>query len=401
MTHMAQLDILRQECSIPVAGEYDIIVVGGGIAGCAAALAAARKGSSVLLLEKMTMLGGLATAGHVVIYLPLCDGYGHQVCAGIAEEFLHLSVKYSYTDNVTTWKEAGRRYETRFNGPAYALALEEILLSEKVEILYDTLFTGSVVEDGSVTAVIVENKSGRQAYRCKAVIDASGDAEVLKRMGKPCAAAENSLAIWCYASGAGSTHTLKRGGAEERGLYLVSLGNIDTKAAKHIVVEPYFGDSAKGVNRFIIDGHKRLLGCVKEDADLTLASLPSMAQFRMAQRIEGAYVMSDADSGKHFEDNIGGVGDWRRPAPVYEIPYRALYVEGVKNVLAAGRCISAKDEAWEITRVIPAAAVTGEAAGAAAVMAVQHGVAVEDLSVEQLRSMLADDGVILDVNEGR
>ena len=111
--------------------------------------------------------------------------------------------------------------------------------------------------------------------------------------------------------------------------------------------------------------------------------------------------MSDADSGKHFEDNIGGVGDWRRPAPVYEIPYRALYVEGVKNVLAAGRCISAKDEAWEITRVIPAAAVTGEAAGAAAVMAVQHGVAVEDLSVEQLRSMLADDGVMLDVNEGR
>ena len=72
----------------------DVVVAGGGIAGCAAALAAARNGARVLLIEKQTLLGGLATAGLITYYLPLCDGEGTQMSYGIAEEFLHLSVQH-------------------------------------------------------------------------------------------------------------------------------------------------------------------------------------------------------------------------------------------------------------------------------------------------------------------
>ena len=64
---------------LPVYGSYDTVVVGGGFAGIAAALAAARGGNKVLLCEKMFILGGLGTAGLVTIYLPLCDGKGHQL----------------------------------------------------------------------------------------------------------------------------------------------------------------------------------------------------------------------------------------------------------------------------------------------------------------------------------
>ena len=71
---------------LPVSREYDVVVVGGGVAGCAAALASVRSGMKTLLIEKQTILGGLATSGHVVIYLPLDDGYGRQVIGGIAEE---------------------------------------------------------------------------------------------------------------------------------------------------------------------------------------------------------------------------------------------------------------------------------------------------------------------------
>jgi len=397
---MNQTISITQQVTATNAGSYDIVVVGGGIAGCAAALSAVRMGKKVLLLEKMTMLGGLATAGHIVIYLPLDDGYGRQVIGGIAEELLRLSVKYSYTDDIDHWKENSRRYETRFNGPTYALALEELLLKEGVDILYDSLFVGALMEDGWCRAVMVENKSGREVYYCKAVIDSSGDAEVLGRIGLPTPAAENSLAIWCYCTRGGTGHLLKRGGAAEHDLHLLTLGNIDTKAQKHIVVEPYYGDSAKNINRFILDGHKRLLDVVKEDNDLVLASLPSMAQIRMARRIEGAYTLGDKDSGAHFKDNIGATGDWRRPNPVYEIPYRSLYTPEVRNVLAAGRCIAAEEEAWQVTRVIPPAAVTGEAAGVAAAICAEESLAVQNIPVERIRQRLADVGVMLDVNKG-
>lgn len=392
---------ISQQVTATNAGSYDIVVVGGGIAGCAAALSAVRMGRKVLLLEKMTMLGGLATAGHIVIYLPLDDGYGHQVIGGIAEELLRLSVKYSYTDDIDHWKENSKRYETRFNGPIYALALEELLLKESVDILYDSLFVGALMEDGWCRAVMVENKSGREVYYCNALVDASGDAEVLDRIGLPTPAAENSLAIWCYCTRGGQKHLLKRGGAAEHDLHLLTLGNIDTKVQKHIVVEPYYGDSARNINRFILDGHKRLLEVVKDDKDLVLASLPSMAQIRMARRIEGAYLLDDKDSGAHFEDNIGATGDWRRPNPVYEIPYRCLYTPQIRNVLAAGRCIAAEREAWQVTRVIPPAAVTGEAAGVAAAICATEALAVQDIPVARIRSRLAEVGVMLDVNKAQ
>ena len=397
---MKESNVLTQEIAAAYAGDYDIVVVGGGIAGCAAALAAVRMGKKVLLLEKQTMLGGLATSGHIVIYLPLDDGYGRQVMGGIAEELLNLSVKYSYGDDIVTWREVGRRMETRFNGPIYALALEELLLSEGVEILYDTLFVGCLMENGWCRAVLTENKSGREYYGCGAVIDASGDAEVLNRIGLNTPAAENSLAIWCYCTRGGEGHLLKRGGAAEHDLHLLTLGNIDKQAKKHLVVEPYYGDSGKNVNRFIQDGHKRLLSAVKEDENLVLASLPGMAQIRMSRRIEGAYLLGDKDSGKHFEDNIGATGDWRRPNPVYEIPYRSLYTNEVKNVLAAGRCIAAEEEAWQVTRVIPPAAVTGEAAGVAAALCLEEQKSVQEISVQTIRKTLASKGVMLDINKG-
>ena len=396
---MENKHVYSQMLEVPSVDAYDVIVVGGGIAGCAAALAAAREGKSVLLLEKMTMLGGLGTAGHIVIYLPLCDGYGRQVIGGIAEELLLLSTKYSFHDDVAHWRENGKRYETRYDGPSYALALEELLEQSGVAILYDTLAVTPIMQGRRCKAVVVENKSGRCAYSCIAVVDATGDAEVFSRIGVPCECAENNLAIWCYCTRGGEGHILERGGARELGLNLLTLGNIDKNARSDVVRRPYSGGSAGEVNRFILDGHRRLLDLVKEDADLVLASLPSMPQIRMARRIQGAYTLTEADLSSHFDDNVGAAGDWRRPNPVYEIPYRTLYTPEVDNILAAGRCISSTGVAWEVTRVIPPAAVTGQAAGTAAAMLAGNAAAsAAALPVSGLREKLSAAGVMLDVN---
>ena len=80
--------------NIKIIDEFDVIVVGGGIAGVAAAIAASRNNSKVCIVEKECSLGGLATLGLVWCYLPLCDGKGRQVIGGLGEELLKNSIKY-------------------------------------------------------------------------------------------------------------------------------------------------------------------------------------------------------------------------------------------------------------------------------------------------------------------
>ena len=87
---------IRLEEQVPVRGEYDVLVAGGGVAGCAAALEAARCGRRVLLLEKGVALGGLATIGLINLFVPMCNGRGVPVIRGMAEEFLRLSIRYGY-----------------------------------------------------------------------------------------------------------------------------------------------------------------------------------------------------------------------------------------------------------------------------------------------------------------
>ena len=77
---------LEETITTKVEDTYDVAVCGGGFAGISAALASARQGKKTVLFERQFMLGGLGTSGIVTIYLPLCDGYGHQVSFGIAEE---------------------------------------------------------------------------------------------------------------------------------------------------------------------------------------------------------------------------------------------------------------------------------------------------------------------------
>ena len=99
------MEFITEVKQTAVCDEYDVIVVGGGVAGVSAALSAARNGAKVLLIEKTTVLGGLATAGLVILYFPLDDGCGHKVIGGVSEELLHASIKYGYDNLPAAWKD--------------------------------------------------------------------------------------------------------------------------------------------------------------------------------------------------------------------------------------------------------------------------------------------------------
>ena len=149
--------------------KYDHVVVGGGFAGVAAALASARAGAKTCLLERTNVLGGLSTQGHIIVFMPLCDGYGRQVTFGIPEELLRLPMKYSaakpngaWVDKKGTKKElSAARYELVFDPGPMMLGLERALVDAGVDIFYDCS-AENVVRAGTR---IAGGHSHRGAYR--------------------------------------------------------------------------------------------------------------------------------------------------------------------------------------------------------------------------------------------
>jgi hypothetical protein len=394
---------LEENRKISIEGAYDVIVVGGGVAGTAAAIAAARNGCSTLLIEKSVMLGGLATMGSIAIYLPLCDGRGNKVVGGIAEELLRLSIKYGYDNLPSEWAggpvrvETKQRYQTIFSPPEFVLALDEIMLQEGVSLLFDTLFCTPVTEDRTCRAVVVENKSGRAAYTAKCFVDATGDADLAFRSGCQCVESDNWLSYWLYSTNLASMEEALRGGRIERAIHLEQLGADNTGLGAPEGARKYSGTDAAEVTEFILEGRRmareRIMNREKEAQ--SYLSLPGMAQLRTTRRIAGRYTLSGEDSSRSFADSIGCTGDWRKRGPIHEIPYRCLTTESMDNILAAGRCIATRGEAWEVCRVIPPAAMTGQAAGSAAALAVRNNCRVQAIDLDELQTLLSDTGILL------
>ena len=123
--------------------------------------------------------------------------------------------------------------------------------------------------------------------------------------------------------------------------------------------------------------------------------IATVPQLRMTRRIVGEYTLHDTEMHTPFADSVGMVSDWRKRGPVYEVPFGTLYNAAVKNLFCAGRCTSVTDDMWDIMRVIPCCAVTGQAAGIAAVLAAEDDLAQPAALLPELQKRLQKDGVVL------
>ena len=109
----------------------------------------------------------------------------------------------------------------------------------------------------------------------------------------------------------------------------------------------------------------------------------------MTRKLVGEYVLSHKEKHTYFEDSIGMVSDWKKRGPIYEVPFRTLYHSSVKNLICAGRGISVTETMWDIMRVIPCCAVTGQAAGTAAALTDDFST----LHINKLQETLVEYGV--------
>jgi len=398
------MNAITEKLTTPVVEAYDVAVCGGGFGGISAALAAARMGKKTVLFEREFMLGGLGTAGLITIYLPICDGLGHQVSFGIAEELLRLSISMgaearypaNWLDGIGTRTEKDLRFAVRYNAQIFAILAEQLLLKEGVEILYGTQILDVVKDGDKISHLIYQNKTGRQACRVRSVVDATGDCDIGLFAGAPTETFQqgNTLASWYYYMGKNGYNLRQLGCAEPP-----KEEQTEANRQQLLVDRRFTGLDGKELSEMTVLSHASVLNDLKaarkEDPTIWPVTIATIPQVRMSRKIVGEYTLSQTEDKAYFEDSIGMVSNWKKRGPIYEVPFRTLYSSKVKNLITAGRCTCVTETLWDVMRVIPCCAVTGQAAGTAAAMTDDF----TSLCIKDLQAQLVKDGVVLHVRD--
>lgn len=376
---------------------YDVAVVGGGVAGCSAAISSAREGKSVLLLERALLLGGLATCGLVNWWEPMCDGRGRQLIFGISEEMLKRAILHSYNTVPACWKSGTAeerilaantlpkdqsRYVSRFLPTVLSLVLLDWLKEEGVDVVFDALLTDVSVKNGAVTSLRFATQNGFERVRARAYIDATGSAEVFFRGNFPTEEGKNAVCYFAHTAGDGDCRKWKFVGGEAAW---------EQKDQSSFLT----GTSRENINHTVQSGQLRLYREYQAGKVQEITALPTMPQFRTIRRIVGKSTLRGEDANAQMDDALCVGGDFTEKGKWFEIPYSAFYCEGAKNLVAAGRIISAIGQAWNATRVIPIAALTGEVAGVIAARAVEEKKSVSALEIKKIREDLQSRGILI------
>lgn len=419
---------------ISVDDTYDIVVAGGGPAGCAAAIAAASEGSRVLLIEATGNLGGLGTSGMVPAWCPFTDGE-KIIYRGLAEKIFLESKK-------GVPHEPADLYDWATINPEYLIGVYDRMVAQSgADILFFSRVAAvEMASDDKVDAVIVANKDGLTAYRPKILIDATGDGDICAWAGAEYLKGDSDGVLQkstlCFSVANIDTKAYREGpelhsghnpdSASARASRTGRFPLLDTHCchnlvgpgvvqfnANHIEIkdttDPRQLSDAMRLGRQVADQHLEMLKEFRPDVfrDAFIVKTAIIPGIRDSRRIVGDYLFTGDDwrARRTFDDEIGrncyfidihksGVPEVHYSrGESHGIPYRVLTPKGLRNVLVAGRCISTDEEAYGSLRVMPPCLVTGEAAGVAARLAsLSASRDVHSVDISDLRSRLKARG---------
>jgi hypothetical protein len=181
----ANVDELRNVATIyeparetPVANIVDVVVAGGGTAGVVSAIASARNGAKTLLLERSGFLGGHIAGQLLEHSAGWHDTKGDQIVAGIPQEIVDRLVEIGASPGHVRDDTGYTKFRVPIHHEEFKSLVTLMLAESGVKILVYSPLVQALVEDGVVKGVVVENKSGRQAFLAKVVVDCTGDADV-------------------------------------------------------------------------------------------------------------------------------------------------------------------------------------------------------------------------------
>jgi hypothetical protein len=435
---------------VPVIAEADICVVGGSCTGVFAAVRAARLGARVVIVEKQNRFGGVATSGLVNMWHSIYNtDYNEQIIGGLTYEVME---RLGRRNAISQFKNT-KTYGIRLNSEELTIELDEIVLETKIKPYLHTYFCAPVMEDGKISAVIVQNKSGRGAIEARMFIDASGDADLCYLAGLPTylpAHIQPPTACARFShwppEKRNPTALIMRHAEEfhlpegfiwgapvppDNEVYMLAGTRVAGK-------NPVDGDQltfcemeGRRQVRAIMDIYKKY----SPDSGIHkigLQALPSCIGIRESRHIRGIYQLTGNDLlyGRKFDDAIANgtypvdihhqdkpgitlqyldgtqryscpgkpavVTRWRAEAAdypkYYQIPLRSLIPQKTRNIIAAGRMLDADREAFGAVRVMVNLNQTGEAAGVAAWHALSAGLDISQVHAADVRKTLAAGG---------
>ena len=414
----------------------DVLVCGGGPAGIGAALRAARMGASVMIVEMGGCLGGIATAG-------MMSHWGGRSSSKIMQELFELSRE---RDLGYSWCDENRPGKNTIPHDLQMIILEEMMKKDNVKILYYTIVSKAVMDGNKVVGVVVHNKSGESMIGAKCVIDATGDGDVAASAGVPFFLGRETDHKMQPA-----TIMFKIGGVDyERAVFPHSFetlvetqkGELQALGKKHLPFpaghvllyrqpEPdtvcvnmtnaigVDGTNAESVTEAVLTCRSQIMPIIEFLREYApgyekcwLMSSASLIGIRETRHFEGVASLNTEDilSAKIYPDWVvkrayfnfdvhnmtgssldkTGVQKHFTQKKDYSIPYGCLLPRDVEGLLLSGRNISGSHLAHSNFRIMSVCMALGEAAGAAAAIAVDKGKLLRKVDVKLIQEVVGE-----------
>ena len=392
--------VIQPAAELPVFHTADVVVVGGGPAGFAAAVAAARAGAKVALVERYGSLGGLFTNGMVLLLLCTSrnvGGRGELVIRGVCEDFMRRCGAYGKTF-CNPPAPVGGRWVPTVDPECAKVVMDQMIAEAKVDMFFHCWGVDVIQSGPAVQGVVFESKEGRKAILAKQVVDCTGDADMLFRAGggyRQVTCAMSTVFRWANMDTinppAGLKHGLPTRGNEGNpdarwgGGPLRTANGLSVRDLSRSEVEQRRDNWEKVMKMRATPGFERVY----------TSNSASQIGPRQTRLVDAELVMDRQETvrSRAFEDTIGWCGE-DHVYKAFGVPYRQLVPKTVDNLLVAGRCLGAPDSI-DTFRLIGPCFMTGQAAGAAAALAAQAGVAPRAIDVTLLRKTLSAQGVFL------
>lgn len=417
--------------------ETDILIVGGGTAGVVAAIQAGRAGAKTTLIESGSQMGGTTTTGGVS-FPGIFHAWGKQIVGGIGWELVMDAVTLNddilpnfsiipNNDTISHW-----RHQVTVNKALYALLAEEKCREAGVAIHYYETPTEITFTNGKWTIKTV-GKGVANEIICDQIIDCSGNAAAASLAGFDLLREKDTQpGSFIFRIGGYDFDSLDLSKIPQEyhsRLRQNMLINDEVKVESSVnnfpptvpynYVYVYGADSSTAAlhTQANIEGRASLLNLIRKlrtlpgCEKLKLVDAQTETAVRETYRIDGLYKVTREDyvSGKVFEDSLSysfyPIDLHRDGESIYQeflkedivatIPLRALIPKNSQNFLVAGRCLSSDRLANSALRVQASCMGMGQAAAAAAVLAIKHKVSPADVPLGELKNMLREHGGIL------